>query len=57
MDFFLGFDLKVLVFYVSASDLHDGIVSRTVSFAGDTNLEWLAFCIGRLNALAYLKIV
>lgn len=57
MDFFLDFDLKVLVFHVSARDPHDGIVSRTVSFAGETNLDWLAFCIGRLNALVYLEIV
>ena len=55
--FLLDFDLRILVFHVSASDLHDGIVSTTLNFAGDTNLEWLTSLIGRLNAFLYLKSV
>lgn len=55
--FFFGFDLRILVFYVFVCDLYNGRVSIILSFVGDINLEWLVFCIVRLNVFVYLKSV
>lgn len=37
------------------SDLHDSMVNATVNFAGDTNLEWLAFLHRKIKCPCVLE--